>query len=111
MTKKSTVPAFKPTSKPVSIEEQIKKEMFDVSDPDPQKVEAFISGSETTVDKKSKTNTGRPPLPPEEKKVSFNFYLPKRMMSELNEAAKRKGLSRNSFLVNCVAEALEKMKE
>lgn len=117
MVKKSTVPSFKPKAATISIEEQIKSNSNDVSDPDPKKVEAFISGAESgaessTGEENSADNKGmgRPPLPPEEKRVTFNMYLQKRLLSEVNEAAKKKGLSRNSFIVNCIVAELDRMK-
>jgi len=109
MAKKSTVPAFKPNSSSISIEEQIKSNSSGFSDPDPKKVEAFISGEAPTEEKKKPR--GRPTLSDEDKRVTFNLYLQNRLLSELNEAAKKKGLSRNSFIVNCIVSELERMKE
>ena len=113
MVKKSTVPSFKPKAATISIEEQIKSNSNDVSDPDPKKVEAFISGAESSTGEENSADNkgmGRPPLPPEEKRVTFNMYLQKRLLSEVNEAAKKKGLSRNSFIVNCIVAELDRMK-
>lgn len=106
MSKKSpsTVPAFKPENlkreKEELVAENDNKNVLEISD-------AAAAWATKGEDAPKKHAGGRPRLTDDQKKIKMTLYLPKQLNLDLDDALKKRMVSKNAFIVQAIIDAIK----
>lgn len=101
----STVPAYKPENSKKDKEELVAENnnVVEISD-------AAAAWATQGEDAPKKHAGGRPRLTDDQKKIKMTLYLPKQLNSDLEDALKKRMVSKNAFIVQAIIDAIADLK-